>query len=226
MSEMSWSELGNWWLTEVDSDPAYEAVVTPMLLEMLQPEQGKTYLDLGSGEGRVIRSVTETGASAHGVELNPDLARRSLGSGPTAIGRLPDLGFLGDATYDGAYCVLVLEHIEDHRRLFGETARVVRPGGAFALVTNHPIWTAPGSTPISDVDGETLWRPGSYFGSGTVEEPAAGSKVVFHHRTMAELVNAAADAGWSLERMLEAPHHEIVDQAGIPRLLGVRWSRA
>jgi SAM-dependent methyltransferase len=220
---MTWNELGDWWLSEVDRDPAYETLVTPILLEMLLPQTGLTYLDLGSGEGRVIRGVAETGATAHGIELSTDLARRSHESGPTVIGRLPDLDFLGDDTYDGAFCVLVLEHIEDHRRLLAETARVIRPGGVFALVMNHPIWTAPGSTPISDVDGEVLWRPGSYFGEGTVEEPAAGGKVVFHHRTMAELLNAAAAAGWQLEQMVETPHHDHQDQAGIPRLLSVRW---
>ncbi len=220
---MTWHELGDWWMSEVSSDPAYETVVTPMLLDVLRPQTGKTYLDLGSGEGRVIRSLTEADVFAHGVELNPELARRSDGAGPTVVGRLPDLGFLDDETYDGAYCVLVLEHVEDHRRLLTETARVVRPGGVFALVMNHPIWTAPGSTPISDADGETLWRSGGYFGEGTVEEPAADGKVVFHHRTMAELLNAAADAGWSLNRMIEAPHHEFEDQVGIPRLLAVRW---
>jgi hypothetical protein len=88
---------------------------------------------------------------------------------------------------------------------------------------NHPVWTAPGSTPITDIDGETLWRPGAYFSPGKTTEPAGEHRVVFHHRTTAELVNSAADAGWSLERMLEAPHHDLTGQEGIPRLLACRW---
>jgi SAM-dependent methyltransferase len=221
---MSWLELSRWWLSEVVDDPAYETVVTPMLLDLLQPAPGRLYLDLGSGEGRVMRSVTESGASAHGVELNPDLARHSARVGATVVGELPDLAFLSDDAYDGAYCVLVLEHIDDHGALFSETARVVRPGGVMTLVMNHPVWTSPGSTPVSDADGEVLWRPGSYFSNGIVEEPAGEGRVVFHHRTMAEVLNAAADAGWALQRVIEAPHHEWESQAGIPRLLGVGWA--
>jgi SAM-dependent methyltransferase len=220
---MSWAELTDWWLSEVTDDPAYEQVVTPMLLEVLQPEPGQTYLDLGSGEGRVMRAVTKTGALVHGVELNLDLARHASQVGPTVIGELPDLGFLNADSYDGAYCVLVLEHIADHDTLFREAARVTRPDGALALVMNHPMWTAPGSTPITDLDGETLWRPGSYFSEGTVEEPAGAGSVVFHHRTTAELLTVAAGMGWSLEAMIEAPHHDLDDEAGIPRLLACRW---
>ena len=222
---MSWSDLGDWWVSEVTDDPAYEAVVTPMLLEILDPVSELTYLDLGCGEGRVMRSVSGRGAEVHGVELNPHLARRAARTAFTMIGELPDLGFINDDSYDGAYCVLVFEHIEDHRRLFHEVARVVRTGGRFAVVMNHPVWTAPGSTPVTDHDGETLWRPGAYFATGTTDEPAGGQRVVFHHRTMAELVNAAGGAGWALEEMIEAPHHDDLTQPGIPRLLACRWRR-
>ena len=220
---MSWSELGDWWVSEITEDRAYQEVVTPMLLDVLQPAPGLSYLDLGSGEGRVMKSVAATGATVHGIELNVHLAKLSALAGPTIIGELPELGFLADDSYDGAYCVLVLEHLPDHAHLLSEAARVVRANGVMALVMNHPVWTAPGSTPITDFDGEILWRPGAYFSSGSSDEPAGSSRVVFHHRSMADLLNAAAAAGWVLERMIETPHHEIPAQRGIPRLLACRW---
>ena len=220
---MSWSDLTDWWLEEIASDPAYDQMVTPMLLDVLDPEAGKTYLDLGCGEGRVMRELTMTGASPIGVEMNLDLARLAVEAGPVVAGSLPDLGFLRDESVDGAICVLVLEHIEDHGMLLSEVARVVKSGGVFALLMNHPFWTAPGSSPISDADGEVLWRPGSYFDRGSTLEPAGEDRIEFHHRTTGDLLETAASVGWSLERMIEAPHHELVDQAGILRLLACRW---
>jgi len=220
---VSWSDLSEWWLTEIVDDPAYEEVVTPMLLHALRPGPGRTYLDLGAGEGRVMKAVTRVGARVSGVDINRDLAHGATSFGPVVIGRLPDLAFIRERSCDGAFSVLVLEHIEDHERLFRETGRVVKPGGVFAVVMNHPTWTAPGSTPITDIDGETLWRPGGYFSRGTTEEPAGEARVVFHHRSMADLLNAAAASGWSLEEMTEAPHHDVSDQGGIPRLLACRW---
>lgn len=216
--------MGEWWLTELLGDPAYEAVVTPLLLEIFEPDPGALYLDLGSGEGRVMRAVLAKGSRVHGVELNPHLAIRSIEVGPTVIAQLPDLSFLRPDVYDGAYCVLVLEHVPDHMSFFAGAARVVKPGGTLALVINHSVWTAPGSTPITDTDGEVLWRPGAYLSEGFSDEPAGEVTVRFHHRPISTLLNAAAGAGWSLERMVETPHHELGDQAGIPRLLAIRWS--
>ncbi len=217
---MTWAELGDWWQAELDGDPAYEGVITPLLLEIFDPVPGHLYLDLGSGEGRVLRSFRRLGVSAVGLEINETMAARS--GGPVVVAELPGVPF-ESGRFDGAYCVLAIGHFSDHRTFFGECARVVRPGGALAVVMNHPVWTAPGSTPISDDDGEVLWRPGDYFSEGSTEMPAGEGTVTFHHRTISELLQAAADAGWSLGRIAERPHHELRDQAGIPRLLACRW---
>lgn len=217
---MSWSELTDWWLSEVAADPAYEEVVTPLLIEILRPEPGLIYLDAGCGEGRVMREVESVGASGYGLDVNADLAGRA---GLAVVGDMVAVPFRDDV-YDGVYTVLTLEHVVDHSVFFKEAARITKPGGVLALVVNHPIWTAPDSTPISDSDGEVLWRPGDYFSRGSSELPAGEGTVTFHHRSMAELLNTAAAAGWSLQRMIELPHHELEDQSGIPRLLACRWT--
>ncbi|HEY6635930.1 MAG TPA: class I SAM-dependent methyltransferase [Acidimicrobiia bacterium] len=216
---MSWSGSVEWWLEEIESDPTYEDVITPLLVEMLQPMPGGLYLDLGCGEGRVMRAVDAAGGSTHGLDANHSLAVRA---GRAFVAELPVIP-IRDDVYDGVYCVLTLEHVPDHIGVFVESARVARPGGVLALVMNHPIWTAPGSTPISDQYGEVLWRPGGYFDGGFSEIPAGAATVTFHHRSMAGLLGAAAEAGWRLEQIVEQPHFPFEDQAGIPRLLACRW---
>jgi 2-polyprenyl-3-methyl-5-hydroxy-6-metoxy-1,4-benzoquinol methylase len=219
---MSWSgsDLSNWWRHEIESDPAYEEVVTPLLIQILQPRTGASYLDLGCGEGRVMRSLAALGSIVHGVDVNEDMAKAA---GSAAVAMIPDLPVRADS-HDGVYSVLTLEHIEDEDAFFEEAARVTRPGGVLALVINHPVWTAPGSTPILDEDGETLWRPGDYFSPGESEMPAGEWSVTFHHRSLSALLNSAASAGWCLAHMVEQPHHEFEDQVGIPRLLACRWT--
>ena len=228
-------DLAEWWLAEVHADPAYELEVLPLAVEMLAPEPGKTYLDLGCGEGGLLRRIRDAGAVGLGVDLSPRLAAVARATAPTIVGRLPEIAFVRDGSIDGVITVLVLEHLEDPARLMAEAARVTRPGGVFVLIVNHPVLTAPGSAPVVDADdGEALWRWGDYLGEGFTEEPAGESgSIRFNHHTVGELLTMAAAHGWSLGRLVErgmAPERAKADpllaaQQGIPRLLAARWVR-
>lgn len=228
----SWDTLGAWWLTELADDPAYADEITPMVLGLAEPIAGRV-LDVGCGEGRLMRLLSDRGARPVGVDVASSLLRTARSAGSVVKTRLPSLGCFADDSFDGAVISLVLEHIPDHVTLLGELARVVRPGGFLVLVVNHPIYTAPESGPISDSDGEVLWRPGRYFDTGYTDEPAGEGTIRFHHRPLGELLTAAAEAGWSLDRMIEKGVTEsqveryplLAEQRHIPRLLGVRWTR-
>ncbi len=228
-----WTELTDWWLEEID-EPAYLEEVVPLFLDVAGDLNGRRVLDLGCGEGRVLGLVAERGASVIGVDVNRSLARRARRHGPVVLGRLPSLRFLVDGSADAAYVVLAMEHVRESAALFAETARVVRTGGWLAVVLNHPVYTAPNSGPVLDTtDGELFWRFGDYLTEGSTQEPAGEDTVEFVHRPIAAVLNQAADAGWSLEHVVErgvgeaatrrdpllAKHHEI------PHLMGVRWRR-
>ncbi|OFW55044.1 MAG: hypothetical protein A2V75_02870 [Actinobacteria bacterium RBG_16_70_17] len=226
--------LADWWVGEVAADPVYAGEVVPLALGVLDPVPGRLYLELGCGEGEVMRAVAGRGARVLGCDLSERLARRAAAAGPVAVCRLPDLSWVRAGSLDGACAVLVLEHLEEPEPLFAEAARIVRPGGVLALVSNHPAYTAPGSGPLVDPeDGEVLWRWGPYMEEGSSEEPAGEGSVVFHHRSLGVLLTAAASAGWCLERLVEhgvgeeraAEDSLLAAQRQIPRLLAVRWVR-
>lgn len=224
-----WDRLADWWINEVHNDPAYTADVDPMLLELL-PEHLGMAIDLGCGEGHGMRLV---GHESFGCDLSHDLLVRAGTRGRAVRTRLPDLRWLRAGSLDTAYSVYLLDLIEDHERFFAEVAHGVRQGGSLVIVINHPAYTAPDSAPLADPDGEILWRWGSYFTRGSSTESAGEGHVRFHHRPLADLLTAAASAGWKLEAMIERglstatiaqiPGYE--GQEGIPRLLGVRWTR-
>ena len=224
-----WGGMAEWWRGEVSDDPAYEDEVSPLLLELSQPS-GRV-LDVGCGDGRVMRSLKESACEPFGVDVSSELLGSALEHGPVIRGQLPGLTFLAPDSFDCALVSLVLEHIEDHKMLLVELARVVRRGGTLGLVVNHPIYTAPESAPIQEADGEVLWRPGRYFDHGYTDEPAGESVIRFHHRPLGELISDASAAGWDLTRMVESgvtasqveKYPPLAQQRHIPRLLGVRW---
>ncbi|MCJ7725081.1 MAG: class I SAM-dependent methyltransferase [Acidimicrobiia bacterium] len=232
---MTWGDqLAAWWISEVAGDPAYAEQVIPLALDLIDPTPGERWLDLGCGEGRVMRLLEDRGAIAVGCDLSATLATLAGEEGRAVVARLPDLGWLRDDAVDGACAVLVLEHLEDLPALFAACGRVVRPGGRLVAVLNHPVMTAPGSAPVYDPDDEEiLWRWGDYFGSGATHEPAGEGEVVFHHRSLAALLDAASGAGWLLGRLVEQGVGErqadrdplLAMQRNIPRLLGVVWQR-
>jgi len=84
---------------------------------------------------------------------------------------------------------------------------------------------------VDPTDGELFWRWGTYLADGSTEEPAGDEQVTFFHRPLAGLLNAAAAAGWALDRTVEqpvagAPEDRLLSaQSHIPRLLGLRWIR-
>jgi SAM-dependent methyltransferase len=223
---MPWAS--DWWLSELERDPSYSTVVTPLMVEILDAVRGQIYLDLGCGEGQTMRVLAQRGITVIGCDQDDTLLPLARQAGPVVRCDLPDLSWMVGARFDGAYSSLVLEHLDDAGGMFRESHRIVRAGGVLAIVVNHPVFAAPASGPVVDPDdGEVFWRWGRYLSGGRIIEPAGGEEITFHHRPMALLLNLAADAGWTLERMIE----RAIDQPGpvsqdeVPRLLAVRWRK-
>ncbi len=223
-----WDDLAAWWSLEVDNDPAYASDVHPILVDLMPRDLG-TAMDLGCGEGQGMRLI---GSNAFGCDLSHDLLVQADAGGRVVRTKLPDLRWLRQDSLDTAFSVYLLDLIEDDVRFFAEIARAVKPGGSLVIVINHPAYTAPGSAPLADMEGEILWRWGSYFERGSSTEPAGPGEVRFFHRPMADLLSGAAASGWKLDAMIERglspqtiariPGYE--GQEVIPRLLGIRWT--
>ena len=221
--------MADWWIGEVATDPTYRDEIVPFAVEIVGTVRG-VLVDLGCGEGQVLRALDARWAV--GCDISEELLTEARDAAAVVRCRLPSLGWLRDGVADAVSCVLVLEHIEDFEEVFAEVARVLRPGGVFGLVMNHPAYTPDGAGPVVDAnDGEVLWRWGSYFDRGAGTEPAGPASVVFHHRPLGDLLTAAALAGLVLERLDErglSPEAVARDpgyagQEHLPRLLGARW---
>jgi ubiquinone/menaquinone biosynthesis C-methylase UbiE len=223
----TWDDLAEWWIAEVQDDPAYDEDVHPILTHLLKGTGG-TAIDLGCGEGQGMRVV---GGGVIGTDLSASLLERARATAPVVQALLPDLSWAKDASFDRAFSVYLMDLIADYRTFLTEAARIIRPGGHLVVIINHPVFTAPGGAPFIDDHSELLWRWGSYFEPGSSTEPAGEGRVEFFHRPLADIVTAAAQAGWVLEEMIEQGLSketivripEYVGQEHVPRLAGFRW---
>jgi SAM-dependent methyltransferase len=134
-------------------------------------------------------------------------------------------------TFDAVVSCLVFEHVRDSDAAIAEVARMIRPGGRFALFLNHPLLQVPNSGWIDDhvLDPpEQYWRIGPYLVEDeSIQEVDPGVFLPFVHRPLSRYVNALIANGLLLRHMDEpAPPPGFLDRAPeyreaatIPRLL-------
>ena len=100
--------------------------------------RGQRVLDIGCGTGRLSAALAEDGfARVWGVDASPEMLDVARGNVPAGVGlkegsaeRLP----FRDGWFDRAVMWLVC-HLVDRPAAFREAARVLGPGGRFAVVT-------------------------------------------------------------------------------------------
>lgn len=229
-----WEAHSSWWqegFTE-GADPEYAEQILPLAVDLLSGYP--RVLDVGTGEGQIARLLVDAGAAlVAGVDPTDNQVREAhrRAGGPVFARSGADALPFADASFDAVVACLVFEHIEAVDDAIEEVARVLAPGGRFAFFLNHPLLQTPGSGWIDDQvldPPEQYWRIGPYLvEDNTVEEVEKDVFIPFIHRPMSRYVNAMADAGLTLRRMLEpAPPPGFLERAAeylaaasIPRLL-------
>ena len=118
-------------------------------LQMARPFAGKTILDLGCGDGTFLELLMQQDwvpARAIGAEISEELVDDCR----ERLGAISKLSFLTDtalddprhnATFDGIFCMEVLEHVVDLPPVLDRLQRLLAPDGR--LVVSVPVETGP-----------------------------------------------------------------------------------
>lgn len=161
------------------------------LLEQLAPQPGERLLDAGSGPGFLAQAIGEAvGRSGRvcGVDVSEPLlayARERAAGTPWVEYRHGDVARLafGEAEFDAAVCIQVLEYVPEVDAALSELFRVLRPGGRLLVM---------------DTDWDSvLWR--SSDRSRMERVIAAWNEHAAHPHLSAELAGRLRKAGFRID---------------------------
>lgn len=179
---------------------ASRALVTDRaILDAVLTRRPRSVIDLGCGEGWLVRALAEQGVDALGIDAVPALVDTAHAAGG---GRFLAMDY-GDVAsgalrerVDVVACNFSLLGGESVDALLHAMPSLLAPGGALVVQTLHPP-TACGDAPYADG-----WRDGSWSGCGE----GFGRAAPWYFRTLSGWFDALARAGLQLAQMTEPLH--------------------
>lgn len=129
----SYVELKGWSEDDKDGYTEYDSWFAPLLAP------GAKLLDIGFGDGTLLRWARRSGCDAAGVEIIPELLQRAASQGFAVHKRTQEI----DETFDVVCAMDVFEHltVNDLAAMLEECRRLLKPGGI--LVAKFPNGASP-----------------------------------------------------------------------------------
>jgi len=224
----SYDSLAPVWAESTD-DNLWNEVLDRRPIRSLLPDDltGRSVLDVGTAGGAIAAELVARGAEVTAIDLSPamvDTARaRCGGRGRFLVADVGEPLPFDDASFDGAVASMALHYIKDWTTPLASLARVLRPGGWLIVSTDHPDSPFSRSHRTKYLDTELVTDEWTKAGV-TVE-------VSFWRQPLSRMLNAFADAGFCLDRVLEPDVDDNdrrrypQDAAGVgaPIRIVVRW---
>ncbi len=224
---MTWEDEAEDWVRWART-PGFDAYwyYSPAFFDQIVPPPGRRTLEVGCGEGRVMRDLTARGHAAVGIDSSPSLLGHARAADPAGDYREADAAALpfADAEFDLVVAYNSLMDVDDMPGAVRESARVLAPGGRLAVCVTHPVSEA-GRFSDSTPDAEFVIRD-SYFGRRRFDETFErdGLRLTFHGwcYPLEAYTRAFEDAGLLIERLREtrAPDELVARDSS-----AARWRR-
>lgn len=216
-ADTSWGNVADWYGEHVAGEDTYHAkVVLPNLMRVLNLKAGEAVLDLACGEGYFTRAFAAAGAQALGADISRELVAKAKAQGKAAFQVAPanNLAFAKDHSFDTVVCVLALQNIEDLAGTFTEVSRVLKPGGRFVMVLNHPAFRVlkRSSWGWDDEHNAQYRRIDGYLsGAKVAVDMAPGSRkkstTISYHRSLQDFFKALTSHRFAVTRLEEWISH-------------------
>jgi len=147
-NKTSWGKVSGWYDKLLSGTGTYQKeLILPNLLRLMNIKKGDSLLDLACGQGFFSYQFVEKGAVVIGADISPELIDIAKKNNTKNINFLVSpadkLSTIKNSTFDKVVIVLALQNINNLNGVVSEVSRVLKTGGIFYLVLNHPAYRIP-----------------------------------------------------------------------------------
>lgn len=230
----SWGKVANWYDDHLTSDDTYhKKVLLPNIIRLVGAKKDETIVDIACGQGFFTQALAGKGVNLIGVDISEELiaiARKNSPDITYHVGSAEDLSMIPDHSADQALIVLAIQNIEHTQKLCDEVTRILKAGGTFHIVMNHPAFRIPkqSSWDYDDKKKVQYRRVDQYLAdSRTAIDMHPGIKdsaqTLSFHRPLQYYFKLLGKAGFAVDRLEEWISHKDSDSG--PRALAENRAR-
>lgn len=232
-----WEASAKAWIAEIGEygDFGRRYVLDPVMLQRALIRAPKAALDVGCGEGRFCRMLSQHGIEVTGVDPTHELIEtaRSRDTGNVYLEATAEHLPFSNNTFDLVVSYLSLIDIPNVDDAIEEMARVLAPGGALLIANLNGFNTACADTGwIKDPAGRRLYYPiDRYLEERSMWVVYRGIRIRNHHRPMSSYMRILLGAGLRLSYFdepspsAETPLRKAENYRRVPWFVVMEWMK-
>ena len=195
------------------ADPhSVQSQATDTLLTVAGSVNGLDVVDIGCGEGNLVRRLAPYARQVTGIDLSTRmLAAAKARTGASNVSYIHDdtqsLSRLARQSAHLVLCNLALMDMADLGAVYASVYRVLRPAACFVFSITHPCFQAPDSHNEYDAEGRFVARRIIRYAQAeqwqSTNPGGVRGRVGAYHRPLSDYINPLIATGFTLGQLVE-----------------------